>query len=427
MMTVKKELNGKRLLILGGSLWKNEIRKFCLENGITIIAAGNDPGAGICDIADEYYEVNSTDRTAMKDLIRDKRIDGVYLGGNEPVIAAACEYVNELHLPCYCNKEQWNMLQDKSRFKELCEQFGLPVAKRLDETQVKETDFPLIVKPVDGCSSTGFSVCRSKGEFEKGLCVAKDASPTGRVIIEPFLPNDGIVVIYTVADGKLLFSAMEDKYPALFGKYGTYVGALFDFESSLIEDFRGRFEDKIRKMVDHLGIREGNFWIEVFCTEGKYYFNEAGFRYGGSGTLYAVDYCRGINQIAMDIYFCLTGKSRSDGFGHIYDDSIVRGKRYAIYPVFLKTGTVEEISGTDLLLERENILTILFMKRHGSRIPDNGSFSHVALLVHFTYSSRSELNDTIDQIHDKLSVRDADGRDLVIRLLDTEHTKFRGV
>ena len=46
------ELTGKRLLILGGSLWKEGIRHFCNEQGITIVSAGNDPTSGICEIAD---------------------------------------------------------------------------------------------------------------------------------------------------------------------------------------------------------------------------------------------------------------------------------------------------------------------------------------------------------------------------------------
>ena len=94
-----EELKGKRLLILGGSLWKNGIKQFCDEYGITIIAAGNDPTSGICDIANEYYNVNSTDPEVMKKLIREKKIDGVYMGGNEPVIAKACQYIKEMGLP----------------------------------------------------------------------------------------------------------------------------------------------------------------------------------------------------------------------------------------------------------------------------------------------------------------------------------------
>ncbi len=238
-----KELEGKRLLVLGGSLWKDAVKQFCSENGITLIAAGNDPGAAINAVADEYRNINSTDAEAMKKFIRENKVDGVYMGGNEPVIARACGYVNELGLPCYCTPDQWNALQDKKRFKELCRQFGLPVARELDPSQVKEEDYPVVTKPVDGCASKGFSVCRNARELENGIRLSAEASPSGRVIVEQYVPNNAVGVIYTVSEGRIIFSAIEDKYPVYFPQHGTYVGGLFDFESVFADEFRTLFEE----------------------------------------------------------------------------------------------------------------------------------------------------------------------------------------
>ena len=75
---MKKNLANKRLLLLGGSLWKKAIQDFAQEQGIILIATGNNHNAGIFEIADECYDVDSTNTEAMKQLIREKRIDGVY-------------------------------------------------------------------------------------------------------------------------------------------------------------------------------------------------------------------------------------------------------------------------------------------------------------------------------------------------------------
>ena len=413
-----EELKGKRLLILGGSLWKNGIKQFCDEYGITIIAAGNDPTSGICDIANEYYNVNSTDPEVMKKLIREKKIDGVYMGGNEPVIAKACQYIKEMGLPCYCDKKQWDALQNKDQFKELCIQFDLPVVRKFELESVTDCDFPVITKPADGSGSHGFSVCRNREQLKNGYSYAAENSPTATVIIEQFVPNDGIVVIYTVSEGKLLFSTMENKYPAYFEKYGTYVGGLFDFESELIHEFRSLFESKLQKLIEYLGIKEGNFWIEVFHDENNYYFNEVGFRYGGSGSLYPVDYFRHINQVATDVYYALTGKSMIKGFTPLYGKNTPHKKKYAIYPVYLMPGKIKKIKGIDELIEQENVLNILPMKKEGNIIPDNGSFSQVVMLIHFVYDNYDELQDTLKTIHKKISVFDETGNEMVLTLLD---------
>ena len=87
-----------------------------------------------------YTSVNSTDASAMKRLIIDKKIDGVYMGGNENVIKSACAYLEELNMPCYCKKEQWEVLQDKRKFKALCMKHHLPVALQYGIQEIKNRD-----------------------------------------------------------------------------------------------------------------------------------------------------------------------------------------------------------------------------------------------------------------------------------------------
>lgn len=163
---IKKKIAGKRLLLLGGSLWKEAIKKIASEYEITLVATGNSKKAGIFEIADEGYEVNSTDASAMKRLIIDKKIDGVYMGGNENVIKSACAYLEELNMPCYCKKEQWEVLQDKRKFKALCMKHHLPVALQYGIQEIKNRgiDYPVITKPADGCGSSGFTVCQNDYE-----------------------------------------------------------------------------------------------------------------------------------------------------------------------------------------------------------------------------------------------------------------------
>ena len=390
------ELQGKRLLILGGSLWKKAIKDFAEENSITLIATGNDQTAGIFEIANESYGINSTNKEEMKKLIKDARIDGVYLGGSEAVIPAACQYVNELGMPCYCTHEQWEYLQNKANFKKLCIQNGLPVVPRYSakngiDVAIPVEDYPVITKPTDGCGSSGFSVCHNLEELKTGYEIAANASPTRSVIIEKFVPNDGVVVFYTVSEGRLLFSGLEDKYPVRYEKQGSYVGGLFTFESDLVELFRSLFEKRIEEMIQSIGIKEGSFWIEVFHHEEEFYFNEVGFRYGGSASIYPVDYIHGINQVSADIYYALTGKSKTDGFTSLIPTSIPKRRFYAVYPIYCRAGNIQQVFGSEEVTNMKNIVTFPVIHGIGSHIADSGSFSQVVALAHFVYDTEKEL------------------------------------
>ena len=83
-----ENLKGKRLLVLGGSMWKDAIKSFTKQYGITFIAAGL-YHAGIFDIADESYIVDTIDADVMKQFVKEHQIDGVYMGGSEFIINGA--------------------------------------------------------------------------------------------------------------------------------------------------------------------------------------------------------------------------------------------------------------------------------------------------------------------------------------------------
>ena len=416
-------LKGKRLLVLGGSIWKEAIKEYAEQNGIVLVSAGLYP-AGTDDIAQEVYRIDTTDAELMKPFIKEHHIDGVYMGGSELIISAACEYINELGLPCYCTKEQWEFLQNKRNFKELCVKYDLPVAPRyqIDANNIKDSlpneAYPVITKPEDGSGSNGFSVCHSSEELERGYVKAAANSPTGSVICEKYVKNDSVVVFYTFSNGELYFSGLEDKISVLFKKQGTYVGGLFVFESSYTQEFRSRFEVKLKHLFNSIGIREGSAWIEVFHDGNDYYFNEVGFRYGGSVSVYPVDYLHGYNQVAADIHYALTGKSKIEGHHSLISKDIHKKRHYAIYPVYLTPGKIVQIGGVEEIEKRPEVVLCSLTKKIGSIIPDSGSFNQNFALVHFVFDSIEECGRMINIVHQCLKVVDDNDKDMVNRMLD---------
>lgn len=413
-------LEGKRLLVLGGSLWKDSIKAFADKHKVKIIATGNDTSAGIFEIADEHYSVNSTDQTKMKELIKSQNIDGVYMGGSEVVIHSACQYITELGLPCYCNIEQWEFLQDKSKFKNLCIKHNLPVVPKfdihIDQFDFPENAFPVIIKPTDGFGSNGFSLCHNNVELEQGYKNAIKYSASGKAIVEKFVNNKANVVFYTVTNGKIIFSSLSEKYPVKFLTKNSYVSGLFVYQSKYVKEFRNKFEAKIQNLVDDLKIKEGNFWIEVFHSDDKYYFNEVGFRYGGSASIYPIDYYFGINQVASDLYFALTGESMIRNHSALLDIK-VKKKHYAVLPIYVKAGTISRIEGMDELKNLEGVIKIIQVKKTGDLIHDTASFSQNYALIHLHFDDCSELKRIYNLVFKTLKVYDGN-ENMVLNLLD---------
>lgn len=418
-----QDLNNKRLLVLGGSIWKDAIKQFADANKITIISAGLYP-AGTDDIADEVYRIDTIDENVMIPFIKEKNIDGVYLGGSELIISGACGYVNKLGLPCYCTKEQWDFLQNKANFKQLCISHGLPVVPqyKIDvnnvEGSVPTEAFPVITKPNDGCGSNGFSICHNSEELVDGYKKAAANSPTHTVICEKLVKNDGVGVFYTFSNGNVIFSGSEDKFPVHFKEQGSYVGGLFTFKSKYEDDYLRRFNSKVEMMFQSIGVKEGAIWIELFHDGDNYYFNEVGFRPGGSVSIYPVDYMAGINQLAADLYFALTGESKICGHTSMIPKYFERGLNYAVYPMFVRAGVITEIFGLDNL--NDNVVFYTVTKPIGYKMEETGSFGQILVLVHFIYRDKERLIKDIEHLHNTVKVIDANGENMVIKKLDVE-------
>ncbi len=419
------ELQGKRLLVLGGSIWKEAIKDYAEQNGIVVISAGLYP-AGTDDIAQEVYRIDTTDAEMMKPFIKEHHIDGVYMGGSELIISSACKYINELGFPCYCTQKQWEFLQNKRNFKDLCIKHCLPVVPRyhINVNDIKgsfsDEFYPVITKPEDGSGSNGFSVCYTPEELERGYIKAAENSPTGSVICEKYVNNDSVVVFYTFSNGELFFSGLEDKFSVKFRKQGTYVGGLFMFESNNTQEFRHRFEEKLKNLFQSIGVREGSAWIEVFHDKDTYYFNEVGFRYGGSISVYPIDYLYGYNQVAADIHFALTGESKIGGYPSLISKYIPQKHHYAIYPVYLFPGRILEIEGIEEIEKHSEIVLCSLTKHIGDIVPDSGSFNQSFALVHFVFDTIDECRTILNIIHQHLKVYNETGEDMIFQMLDFE-------
>lgn len=414
------DLKNKTLLLIGGGTWKEALKGFSDYTGVKLVACGNDKTGGIFSVASEAYVVDSTDSDGVKKVINDNDIDGVYIGGSETVINAACQYLEELDMPCYCNKTQWGFIQNKSKLKEKFIEFGIPVAPRYNitydeiESCVNDIDFPVITKPTDGCGSNGFSICNNICELKKGYEFAMKNSLTGEVMVEKLVNNKGVVVVYTFTNGEMVFSGLEDKYPIQYAEDGSFVVGMLVFESRFTKEFREKFDNKLSAMFKDIGIKEGTIWIEVFHDGDDYYFNEAGYRYGGSVTVYPVDYFYNINQVYSDMYYALTGTSKIYGWPSLIPDDKRGKKHYAIYPIYVTDGIIGDVQGVESIKNMPEVITLIQSKAIGTIVEKTGNFSQNFGMVHFVFDTKDEFYEIVNKVNAQLCVNDTNGKNMIM-------------
>ena len=410
-----QDIRGKRLLLLGSNVYKDIIKQIADAYGLVLIFAGLYPGE-LDEIADEVYRIDTTNSDVMLEFIKTHQIHGVYMGASELIISSACDYINQAGLPCICNSEQWNAIQNKKSFKKLCRKFDLPVTTEYVYQEDKILSYPVIVKPVDGCGSEGLFECLSFADVQDAYAKAKACSKSNEVIIEQKVKNDAIYAYYTMTNGSVSLDLTEDTY-GVNNQRGSFTKSIYIAPSNIEKEFISLYDDKIKKMISFIGLTNGDIWFEVFHSGGKYYFNEAGFRPAGHKSMYPVQYFSGVNQIASLIYYSLTGEGKRLFRPKLYS-TCFRAKYYCIYPLHAKKGIINNVSIDKDLYKHPSIIAITMQRHCGDNIQNDRDFHSIIGFVHFVFNFRTECLELIKMIHKMIIISDCNNNNLVENKLE---------
>ncbi len=409
------EYSNRRMLLLGGTNSAYEIRDFADKHGIKLAAAGKYPDTLLKRISDESFDVDAIDAEGLVRLIKEKNIDAVFTGCNEDVIPAALTAAEKSGLPHYCDLSQWDICMNKARFKALCEANGVPVAKRYYMDRLDEIKaFPVVVKPADSCGSQGFSVCNNIGEIYTAAEKAVKFSRTETVLVEEYIPYDAVIIHYTLINGEVIFTGMSDKTSKRLGGEGSSVMALQLFPSRHIPAYLASLDEKVRAMFKSLGMHDGALWIEAFADDGRFWFNEMGFRFGGSMTYYPVRYFYGVDQLELMIRYALDGCIKNVP----EVKPVKRDRSYCIMPLHAAPCTIAEVTGESEVKAMPSVYAYVPIHGEGDVVRATGTVSQVFCYLHILYHDFEDLRMTLTQIASTLKVRDASGENKLFCLTD---------
>lgn len=413
MLGRKRKVGDTKLLVMGGKpIGSREIVRYARERGAHVVVAdylaARDSPAKV--IADEHWEVSTADVGTLAKRCREEGVNAVLSGVHEFNIERSMELCNILGVPFYCTLDQWRAFEDKGRFKQLCSEHGLNVAREYDPccfSSIPEDAFPLAIKPLDGSGSRGFSKCRDPKALQACIELAVSASPSGKVLIEEYIDAEAAIVHYTVHNGQAVFSGMADKHSERVGGHGAPAMALQMAPSIHQEKYLSSCDLKVRKLLSDLGLMEGPLWIEVFCKDGQFVFNEAGYRFGGSMTPYLVEEMSGIDQMEL-MYDFATGKKDMAPLK-------VSGPRglYAILPLHVRPGVIDSISGVNEMEDDSHTVALVPVHDVGDEIGDWGSARQVFAYLHVKAATVNGLLDAMSDCVSMLSVKDGRGEEML--------------
>ncbi|MBE5756521.1 MAG: ATP-grasp domain-containing protein [Clostridiales bacterium] len=416
------QLKGKKLLILGGKpIGSCEIVEYAKSKGVYTIVTDYLPiqESPAKQIADEAWQISTAELALLKQELIKNKVDGIYAGVHEFNIKKMIELCQEMDLPCFCSIKQWDFLNNKHCFKDLCRRYDIPVTKEytlsnFSDPAIKDIEFPVVVKPVDGSGSRGFSICKNIDQLKIAYNEAISFSATKKVLIEKYMNYEKSVIInYTLVDGQIFFSGISDKTSKKVFKDGAPVMAVQFYQSLYKKEYLDTLDKKVQKMFKEFGLKNGVIWIEAFCEKGEFTFNEMGFRFGGSLTYLPVEYFYDISQLELQIEYALTGKY---SFTKNSFKEKSRGESYCILPIHVNAGRISQIINLDEIKDKKYVNKIVPVHFMGDKIDKWGSAQQVFAYLHLVGKDREEIDNHIDEILKCLSIKDENNNEMLFNL-----------
>lgn len=409
-----KDLKGKKLLILGGKAATVNVVQQARKMGLETYVTGLQEIGQAMEIADHKLVVGSEEHEELIQIIKNSNIDGVMTGSAEFQVQQMISLCAKAGLPCYATASQWDATQDKRHFKDLCRQFGVPgVPEYSTEDDLDNDCFPVIVKPVDSCSSIGITICNNNQELRFAREKARKASSSGRILIEKFIENGGLThnIKYVVVNGAFYMEMMCDRYVVKDG----LITAVSFFPSENTARYLDTIDKKVGPMFRSIGFNNGVFFFSGIPDNDEIYIYEMGLRTGGGMNYKITEVTSGNNDLEMLIHFAITGEMCDDDDINTIDPYL-RGKKAASLAIPLRIGIIGEVCGADEIHEIDGVVNYTHFCDVGDAIlPKHiNTLSQLFGRIMIVRDTKEDLYSGLNQIRHTIAVRDVDGNDMIL-------------
>ena len=420
-----KDLQGKKLLILGGPFLMCDVIKKAKEMGVyTIVTDWYEPDVSVAKKeSDEYRMVSSSDIDALVELVKKENIDGVYTQYTDSALPYCQQVCERAGLHFFIDAYQEKMISNKENSKRLCIEYGIPVSQKYNITEeflaedVEKINWPVLTKPTDNSGQRGITICNNLAELKAGYQYAKENSKEQKVVVEEYMMGDYVVLNFTLQDGKLYLSGMADK-PVIDEKYANGLIRLpkgYIMPSKYLDLFYEKRFKNFEALAKGLGLKNGNWSVECVVRNNDFYVFEMQFRLGGMRHYTFVQEENGIDTLEMHIRYALTGKF--EGYDLAKLDTPYYKKTYCSLNMLLKDGVITKVEGLDILDSLEEVKSSLPMHSLGDKVELSGTVFQIFMKASIVADNYDDLIRILSIIQEKIKVYDENGKNMLLKIV----------
>jgi len=350
----EKKNETRSLLIISGGLEAVPGIIRAKQMGLYVVVSDQNPEAPGFALADDHiiastYDLEATVAAAWHYQRTVRPIDGVItIAADVPLTVASV--AEQLGLPGI-SLESARLASDKLAMKQKFAADGVPIpwfspvdsSKHLHQI-VAEQGFPLVLKPVDSRGARG--VLRLVGpdiDLDWAYQLSCSFSPTGRVMVERFLPGPQVSTESIMIDGLAYTPGFSDRNYEYLDRYAPYIienGG--DLPSSLPDQIQQAVRELVQQAALSLGITQGVVKGDIVVFEGQPRVIELAARLsGGYFCTHEIPLNTGVDLVGQAIRLALGEKPEPSSLIPRFQRGVAQ--RY----LMPEPGRVVRISGVD--------------------------------------------------------------------------------
>ena len=394
----------KRILMLGGSTSQICAIKKAQEMGHHVIICDYLPDNPGQYVADEFYNISTTDKEAVFELAKDLNLDAVVCYASDPAAPTAAYVCEKLGFPTN-PYESVMILSNKDTFRKFLKDHNFCVPYTEDYTDLDSMKrnahnfhFPVMVKPVDCSGSKGINKIYSASEYDYAFSDAMRYSRCKKIVVEEFIEKEGYQVSgdgFSV-NGKLVFRCFGNEFYSNNG-IKEYVPLGECWPSVLPNKTQIKIHNELQRLITELGMKTGAYNIEVILDKNEnVYILELGARNGGSLIPQITQYATGIDMVEYTIKAALG----EDCSNLEMKEALGYWSNYMVHST--KSGKLINVELSDEI--KENFVEYQTDYKKGDDVTAFENSGHALGTMVFKYKSKEEMFDKISRLPNLVKV-----------------------
>lgn len=272
----------KRIMVIGAGQFQVPLIKFCKQRQYYVIAVDYDASAEGFKYSDVSLNISTIDKEKVIQAATEWKIDAILTTSDFPVrtVAYVCENTGLMGLSSISAELCTNKYLFRTRLK--ASGINTPrfwSIRGSDELmQLKDAEFPLVVKPVDSSASRGVSMVDSFDALRNAFTEAIQYSKSGQVVVEDYLSGPEYSVETLIQNGNIEIIAITEKSTS---REPYFIEERHIIPAQLTPEQEIDIKQMVIKAIRAVGLDNSAAHVELKLTANGPVIIEMGARLGG--------------------------------------------------------------------------------------------------------------------------------------------------